>query len=151
MNMMKVTRAAAVVMVSTLASSPPADARREAPGTTPSKDALIRRIAEATAWSELCVNYSVDPDAVAKFRRREHIAVDGHYRVVYGFAYARNHHEAMGMHGGNIVQSCFRALDRFGTDGQNIPGLVRSLWYGSVPGQTIDLDGPGFTFFPHVK
>ena len=114
----------------------------------PLKDALIRQIAEADAWSELCVNYSTDPDAVARFRRRQHIAVDGHYRVVYGFAYARNHVEAMRMHGGNIVQSCFRALDRFGGEGAKIPNLVRPLWHGAVPNQMIDTNGPGFDFFP---
>ena len=118
--------------------------------SAPSKDALIRQIAKSTAWSELCVNASVDPAAVARFRRREHIAVDGHYRVVYGFAYASNHDRAM-RNGGDFPASCLHALARYGDGGQNIPGLVRPLWHGSVPGQMIDTDGPGFIFFPFTR
>jgi hypothetical protein len=103
-----------------------------------SKDALIRAIADATAYSELCVNWSIDPDVVAEFRRRESIAVDGHYRAVFGFAFARDHAEAM--RGGNFPASCDRALALYGPEGQLIPGLVRALYHGAVAGQTIDLN-----------
>jgi len=101
-----------------------------------SKDALIRALADATAYSELCVNWSIDPAAVAELRRRERIAVDGHFRAVFGFAYARNHAEAM--RGGNFPAACDRAF--YGPEGQLIPGLVRALYHGTVGGQTIDLD-----------
>jgi hypothetical protein len=103
-----------------------------------SKDALIRAIADATAYSEVCVNWSIDPDAVAEFRRRERIMVDGHYRAVFGFAFARYHAEAM--RGGNFPASCDRALAFYGPEGQFIPGLVRALYHGAVAGQTIDLN-----------
>jgi len=103
-----------------------------------SKDALIRALADATAYSELCVNWSIDPAAVAELRRRERIAVDGHFRAVFGFAYARNHAEAM--RGGNFPAACDRALAFYGPEGQLIPGLVRALYHGTVGGQTIDLD-----------
>ena len=103
-----------------------------------SKDALIRALADATAYGELCVNWSIDPDAVAEFRRSERIAVDGHYREVFGFAFARDH--AMAMRGGNFPAACDRALALYGPEGQIIPGLVRALYHGTVGGQTIDLD-----------
>jgi hypothetical protein len=103
-----------------------------------SKDALIRALADATAYSELCVNWSIDPDTAAEFRRRERIAVNGHYREVFGFALARGHAEAM--RGGNFPAACDRALALYGPQGQIIPGLVRSLYHGTVGGQTIDLD-----------
>jgi hypothetical protein len=101
-----------------------------------SKDDLIRALAQATAYSELCVNWSIDPDAVADFRRREGIAVDGHYRVIFGFAFARDH--AGAMRGGPAA--CNRALALYGPEGQFIPGLVRALYHGTVGGQTIDLN-----------
>jgi hypothetical protein len=101
-----------------------------------SKDDLIRALAQATAYSELCVNWSIDPDAVAAFRRREGIAVNGHYRVVFGFAFARDH--AGAMRGGPAA--CNRALALYGPEGQYIPLLVRALYHGTVGGQIIDLN-----------
>jgi|GEM_PF-6913130 len=101
-----------------------------------SKDALIRALAQATAYSELCVNWSIDPDAVTEFRRREGITVDGHYREVFGFAFARDH--AGAMPGGPAA--CNRALALYGPEGQFIPDLVRALYHGTVGGQTIDLN-----------
>jgi hypothetical protein len=101
-----------------------------------SKDALIRALAQATAYGEICVNWSIDPDAVAEFRRREDIKVDGHYREVFGFAFARDH--AGAMRGGPAA--CYRALALYGPEGQFIPGLVRALYHGTVGGQTIDLN-----------
>jgi hypothetical protein len=103
-----------------------------------SKDTLIRIIADATAYGEFCVNWSIDPEAVAEFRRREHIAVDGHYREVFGFAYFRAHN--LGKRGGDFPASCDRALALYGPQGVRTPGLVRSLYNGTVGGQTIDLD-----------
>lgn len=119
--------------VAFLAACFPADAARFV-----AKDALIRALADATAYSELCVNWGIDPDAAAEFRSRERIAVDGHYRDVFGFAFARDHAEAM--RGGNFPAACDRALALYGPRGQIIPGLVRSLYHGTVGGQTIDLD-----------
>ena len=101
-----------------------------------SKDALIRALAHATAYSELCVNWSIDPNAVADFRRSEGITVDGHYRVVFGFAFARDHAGAMR----DGPAACNSALALYGPEGQLIPGLVRALYHGTVGGQTIDLN-----------
>jgi len=103
-----------------------------------SKDALIRVIADAAAYSELCVNWGIDPEAVAEFRRHERIAVDGHYREVFGFAFAHDHAEAM--RSGNFPAACDRALALYGPEGQIIPGLIRALYHGTVGGQTIDLN-----------
>jgi hypothetical protein len=106
--------------------------------TYPSKDTLIRIIADATAFGEFCVNWSIDPVAVAEFRRQEHIAVDGHYREVFGFAYFRAHD--IGKRGGNFPAACDRALALYGPQGVRTPGLVRELYHGTVGGQIIDLD-----------
>jgi hypothetical protein len=106
--------------------------------TSPNKDALIRIIADATAFGEFCVNWSIDPEAVAQFRRRERIAVDGHYREVFGFAHFRAHNQ--GKRGGNFPASCDRALALYGPRGALAPGLVRSLYHGTVGGQIIDLN-----------
>lgn len=116
-----------------LAGSLAAEARTHA-----SKDTLIRIIADATAYGEFCVNWSIDPEAVARFRRRERIAVDGHYREVFGFAYFRAHN--LGKRGGNFPASCDRALALYGPQGVWVPGLVRELYHGTVGGQIIDLD-----------
>ena len=106
--------------------------------TYPSKDTMIRAIADATALGEFCVNWSIDPEAVAEFRRREHIAVDGHYREVFGFAYFRAHN--LGKRGGNFPASCDRALALYGPEGLWLRGMVRELYHGTVGGQIIDLD-----------
>ncbi len=114
-----------------LAWSSCADARRVA-----AKDLAIRLIADATAWSELCVNYGIDPQAVARFQRAEKIPVNGHYRDVFGLAYTRDHNEAMDH--GDFPVSCDRALDLYGPRGARRPGLVRPLWNGTVRKQKID-------------
>jgi hypothetical protein len=119
------------VLFALLASTIRADAK------TLSTDALIRLIADATAWSEMCVNYSIDPVALAEFRDANTIAVDGHYYRVYGFAFAREHlaaRESQRFHA-----ACDRALDLYGPSGTRAPGLVRPLWHGTVPDQKIDL------------
>jgi hypothetical protein len=107
-------------------------------GTSIGKDTVIRMIADATAYGEFCVNWSVDPEAVAQVRRQERIAVDGHYREVFGYAYFRAH--LAGKRGGAFPAACDRALALYGPQGARIPGLVRSLDHGTVGGQIIDPD-----------
>lgn len=101
-------------------------------------DALIRLIADAAAWSEMCANYAVDPAAVALFRNVHRIAMDGRYIKVFGFAYARQHADAYA--GNRFRGACDRALALYGPSGSLAPGLVRPLFHGSVPDQKIDLD-----------
>lgn len=101
-------------------------------------DALIRLIADASAWSEMCVNYAVDPVALALFRDVHRIRVDGHYIKVYGFAHARQHAAAYESH--RFRAACDRALALYGPNGSLAPGLVRPLFHGTVPDQKIDLD-----------
>jgi hypothetical protein len=102
------------------------------------RDALIRLIADASAWSEMCVNYAVDPAALALFRDVHRIRVDGHYIKVYGFAYARQHALAYESH--RVRAACDRALALYGPNGSLAPGLVRPLFHGTVPDQWINLD-----------
>ncbi len=91
-----------------------------------STQATIRRIAEATALGEYCVNWSVDPADIANVLRKRKISVDGRYRDIYGAAYAKAH--ADGAKGGNFPASCFRAIDLYGPQGSVISGLVRPVW-----------------------
>ena len=102
------------------------------------QDELIRLIADATAWSEMCVNYAVDPVALAFFRSVHDIRVDGHYIKVFGFAHARQHVDAYAAN--RFYGACDRALALYGPAGNLAPGLVRPLFHGTVPGQKIDLD-----------
>lgn len=104
----------------------------------PQRDALIRLIADASAWSEMCVNYAVDPAALALFRDVHRIPVDGHYIKVFGFAYARQHAAAYESH--RFRGACDRALALYGPWGSLAPGLVRPLFHGTVPDQKINLD-----------
>ncbi|PPQ35712.1 hypothetical protein SAMN06265338_101106 [Rhodoblastus acidophilus] len=101
-------------------------------------DALIRLIADATAWSEMCANYAMDPAALALFRDVHRIAMDGHYVKVFGFAYARQHADAYDSN--RFRGACDRALSLYGPSGWLAPGLVRPLFHGSVPDQKINLD-----------
>ncbi len=107
-------------------------------GAAQERDALIRLIADASAWSEMCVNYAVDPAALALFRDVHRIRVDGHYIKVYGFAYARQHAAAYQSH--RFFAACDRALALYGPYGSLAPGLVRPLFHGTVPDQKINLD-----------
>jgi len=102
------------------------------------KDELIRLIADATAWSEMCVNYAVDPVALAFFRSVHDIRVDGRYIKVFGFAHARQHADAYAS--SRFYGACDRALALYGPTGSLAPGLVRPLFHGTVSGQMIDLD-----------
>jgi hypothetical protein len=101
-------------------------------------DALIRLIADATAWSEMCVNFAIDPAALAAFRDIHRIAVDGHYIKTFGFAYARQH--AAAYENNRFRAACDRALALYGPNGGVVPGLVRPLFHGAVPDQKINLD-----------
>lgn len=102
------------------------------------RDALIQMIADASAWSEMCVNYAVDTAALALFRDLHRIRVDGHYIKVYGFAYARQH--AAAYQNNRFFAACDRALALYGPYGSLAPGLVRPLFHGTVPDQKINLD-----------
>jgi len=102
------------------------------------KDALIRLIADATAWSEMCVNFAVDPAAIALFRDVHRIPVDGRYIAVFGFAHARSH--ALAYENRAFGAACDRALALYGPGGSRAPGLVRPLFHGTVPDRKIDLD-----------
>jgi hypothetical protein len=123
---------ARIVVFALLATCARAEAR------APAADALIRMIAEAAAWSEMCANYAVDPVALAYFRDAHAIPVNGHYIKVYGFAFARQHVAARDSH--RFHAACDRALDLYGPSGTRAPGLVRPLWHGTVPDQKINLD-----------
>ncbi|MBB4197955.1 hypothetical protein CCR94_05350 [Rhodoblastus sphagnicola] len=101
-------------------------------------DALIRLIADATAWSEFCVNDAVDPAALAVFREVHGIAVNGHYIEVFGRAHARQHAAASAAN--RFFAACARALALYGPSGNFAPGLVRPLFHATVPDQMIDLD-----------
>jgi hypothetical protein len=102
------------------------------------KDELIRLIADATAWSEMCVNFAVDPAALAGFRHIHGISVDGHYTKVFGFAHARQHAAASAQN--RFYAACDRALALYGPAGGLAPGLVRPLFPGTVSDRKIDLD-----------
>jgi hypothetical protein len=108
---------------------------------TPSKDRLIRLIADATAWSKFCVNDAVDPDAVTAFRAFNRITVNAHYYDVFGLAYAYNYALATDSHRFFHDAACQRARDLYGPLGASVPGLVRPLWSGTVPNQRIDVNG----------
>jgi len=120
------------------AAAPVEAGARARPCRTDARDALIRLIADATAWSEMCVNYAVDPVAVAHFRDVHRIRMDGPYIKTFGFAYARQHAAAYDQH--TFRNACARALALYGPDGSLAPGLVRPLFHGTVPGQKINLD-----------
>jgi hypothetical protein len=102
------------------------------------KAELIRIIADATAWSEMCVNYAVDPAALAFIRDAHRIKVNGPYIKTYGYAHARQHGRAY--ENNRFYNACERALALYGPYGSVAPGLVRPLFHGTVPDQKIDLD-----------
>ena len=102
------------------------------------KAELIRIIADATAWSEMCVNYAVDPAALAFVRDAHRIKVNGHYIKTYGYAHAHQHGRAYEKN--RFYNACERALALYGPYGSVAPGLVRPLFHGTVPDQKIDLD-----------
>jgi hypothetical protein len=107
-----------------LVLSGPGDAKPASP-----EQHVVGAVAEATALSEFCVNWAIDPVEVARLLRNRKIQVDGRYREIFGAAYARAH--ADGNRGGNFPAACDRGLDLYGPQGHKIGSLVRPAWNGA--------------------